>query len=239
MSNQPFEVRLQKMFAFLGSLAPPILCWLIFMSVFRFITWFAEPSIFQLVAREDLLMAFFVGFRFDLLVVGFLLIPVVVVAEALAILGFWNLNLEKSIKVALSVLWSIVVLFSYLDFLFYFQFHRRWTWFDAQLSGLQFIFDGWKAMEMRVSVMTGLLVLGLWIVGGRQVERTHSLFIEDRHPQNWQKAFMLLLPILVVGLMARGTVTPHHLERRHSQISGFAPLNELAINVLWAFDKQP
>lgn len=49
--------------------------------------------------------------------------------------------------------------------------------------------------------------------------------------------FYLLVPVIIAAFFARGTVTNHHLEFQHSQISNNSLLNELVLNPVWTFDK--
>ncbi len=56
-------------------------------------------------------------------------------------------------------------------------------------------------------------------------------------PYGFQFLFYLLIPLLIGAFFARGTLTNHHLEIKHSQISNNSLMNELVLNPLWTFDK--
>ncbi|MBC7372131.1 MAG: hypothetical protein H7326_11225, partial [Bdellovibrionaceae bacterium] len=48
----------------------------------------------------------------------------------------------------------------------------------------------------------------------------------------------LILPIFIVALATRGTITAHHLGFEHAEVSQIQGLNQLALSPLWAFDKK-
>ncbi len=50
-------------------------------------------------------------------------------------------------------------------------------------------------------------------------------------------ALRIVIPLIVVILAARGTVEPHHLALEHSEVSNSKPINEMALNAVWCFDK--
>ena len=52
-----------------------------------------------------------------------------------------------------------------------------------------------------------------------------------------EMALRILLPLILIVLAARGTVTPHHLALEHSEVSNSKELNEMALNAVWCFDK--
>jgi RsiW-degrading membrane proteinase PrsW (M82 family) len=91
-----------------------------------------------------------------------------------------------------------------------------------------------------LSTETLLMSLAIWLcvilITGRALlnDQKHSLW---ESAQKWPQSLKWLFPIFVVGLMARGTVTAHHLEFLHSEVSASAKLNEIVLNAAWTLDK--
>ena len=171
---------------------------------------------------------FFQGMRFDLLVMGFFLLPVVLILELSSILGVWSKIERQWGKYWMAGCWTLWSVLSYLGGLEYVRSGRFWTIYDLQERHFPIFFSN-TDIWLFTFVMVGIWITGLMATA--QVEVPEFL--------DGVKKEILLIPILVTALFARGTVTPHHLRREDSIITSYAPLNELVLNPAWVFDKYP
>jgi hypothetical protein len=207
---------------------------LILMSVNRFIFYFLAAPVFEIVGKDVILRAFWVGLRFDLLVLGFVWIPIVTVG---AILCFADLKfsiLRGMVRVYLSIVWFLI-LANYIVSLTYFLTegrHFRWTADTIQM---------WPRMDFITVILLILIFVMMAVVTIRSLwEDTYyfpNLTERFKMPELTEVALRVFVPMLLVAFAARGTVTAHHLERADSQISPWEIVNELALNPIWCFNK--
>lgn len=211
--------------------------WL-FMLVFRaWIYWILLPHFPEF--GNETLLAFWMGARFDLLVCGFLWIPPVVAGTLGARLKF-SLPRPRTIwRIYFSVVWFLYGLLAGWDQLFFAAKFRHGTWTDLRQLDFSFMEDaiahgggGIIAGGVFVLIAMGLGMGYAWTSKARQVE-------DGPEESPGKLIWRLAGPILLVAMMARGTVTPHHLEKEHSYVSSSAILNKWVLNSLWAFNKYP
>lgn len=237
MSNKAFDARLQAMSAFFLSLIRPLVTWMLFMTVMRFIVWFSVPIFFVGTEKSVSLRAFFTGARFDLLVLGFLLIPVLLLW--LASLGLKDAS-ARAARVSrgwLTLAWWIVTTIAAFDWLFFAANGRRMTFHDLKTP--DFVSDGFGVVGTETAVIVALIFLCCAILGARQILQMPSFKTKTRPESGLRRAWRVIAPVLAVALMARGTLTPHHLEKQHSEVSSNPALNQLVLTPAWAFDKDP
>ncbi len=215
---------------------------IIFMGMFRLNLYFL--SVFHATSDVDILEvlhSFRAGVRFDVLVIGFILIPITLVLLIQAILQKWQSWSLALYKVYLSVVWTLICGMSYMDFFHFAKYGSRMRWeqyhtwsfeeFYQQMSGLQ-------ANQVTIFTVISLLLLALGLMMIRGLKFGH--WKDEYSPSKgspFEVTMRVLLPFVLVALAARGTVEPHHLGLEHSRVSSNTSINEMALNAVWCFDK--
>ncbi len=206
---------------------------LVLMSALRFIFYFLSARSFEIIQQNIVLRAFFVGLRFDLLVVGFVFIPVVVLGTLWFMLGGREAIFKICLKVYLSVCWALVLISAALSLPHFLKEGRHFRWADPIYG---------PNLDLTSLVLVGLILLFMMA----SILKTLWLYFEYPYPQimgAWKMApalevgLRLLIPVILVAMAARGTFGPHHLEREDSQISPWENVNELALNSVWCVSK--
>lgn len=206
------------------------------MSLIRFIYYHLAKPGMSYVTREEVYKAFLVGVRFDLLVLGFVFIPVVLVGALMMMAGTDDFKVNKVLKVYLSTTWALVVLNAFWSLPYYLIKGRHFRW---EADGFNFL---WPRFDSFTEVLV-VLIFGFLVASPiKSIWRRNYLLTHDWHwfgsqDARWQIPLRIIIPILLVGLAARGTVTPRHLEKAHAEISKWENINELALNATWCFDK--
>lgn len=193
---------------------------------------------------------FWMGARFDLVILGFIGIPWLGICLAFGLLGVWSEKYPLWTKIYLLMTWLIAGVVGALDLIFFALNDRHLQWPDHQRFSY---FDG--IGEFQKLLPTSMLVLGLatWVVicifvykSTKALNQTETI---RRHDEFFEKTgvpwkmiwtsqiFRILVPLLTVAFFARGTLSAHHLELQHSEISELPVINELVLNPLWTMDK--
>jgi hypothetical protein len=218
----------------LKTLLKPTLLVLIWMMVLRMLL-VATVYYPKLQSTENLNLAFFTGFRFDLLVMGFFWIPIVVITwlstlfmSPRKLFFFWKLYFVIGILIIFDLYW--------MD-LFWSAVSNVRLNSDLFHVDTKVIFDeGWKLIGATKSWVCTLgmgfsslgLVLSLY---GLHLQKNYNL------PSRGKLAAQVLLSLLLVAFAARGTWTPHHLNIEHAQVSSDPVMNQIPLNPLWNLDK--
>lgn len=244
MSNQPPRASWRQLNQWQKALLPVFGVWLLFMSLNRLLIFRTAPTFVEGARWGDLAEIFWMGFRFDLLVLGFFLLPVVPLSWFCRRAG---VRLVHLLFLYLALSWTVIVIMALVGHGFFYAEGRHLSWWD-----LQSLLDGGSSASGHGTFylsMWGLLSIVIYtlqlLIGLRELERARRRVISLRKmsPMMGEGFFEAALrawgPLLLVGLAARGTVTPHHLEKSHSLITSSASLNQLVLNPVWAFDKIP
>jgi hypothetical protein len=219
-----------------------------FMSLNRFLLYRISLPWFEGATWEELALVFGMGLRFDLLVLGFLAMPLVVLSIFLRRMDRLGDLALRGLVACWGTLWTLVVLATVVSHGFFSATGRQLTFLDlgspawkgAELVG----FFGSASGVLLVAIAACEISIG-WRewgrVGGRIQSDREALRAESPEPgEGWRAVVPRLLgPLLLAGLAARGTVTPHHLEKQHSLVSSNPALNQLVLNAVWSFDKKP
>jgi hypothetical protein len=201
------------------------------------------------ISGSVLFESFLTGLRFDLCVLGFMNIPVL-------FLTWWICNdqmvhtqnpvlkaLRKwSLWIYLGLITLIIHILAMLDLMYFATSGHRWTYYDWQEKG----FDFFVTVATRWgSLFTGGIIaffLLLWVFRSLFIlfrVQIHTVDVPKEHQQFGIELLRgVLIPVFLVGLAARGTVTPHHLALEHAEVSQIQGLNQLALSPVWAFDKK-
>ena len=169
------------------------------------------------------------GFRFDLMIVGFWLAPIVVYLIISEFLSNQGLLKPLFAKIYLWVSWLFICALYFKDLVSYpFQKDRLW-WSDH----LQYPLLNWNhAGDLQWWAWVGiiLLTIGLFQAGALRF----SSFV-----QRFQKVgfFSLGFIFLWTALISRGTVTEHHLRRKDCQFSRDSRVESICLNPVFTFSK--
>lgn len=208
-----------------------ILVWMTLLRLLLYVTLFTK----QLGIHPDLGKALFAGFRFDLCVLGFLWIPIVVITWLSAFF-----TSPRKLFFAWKLYFVVIIL---LTFDLYWM-DLFWTAVsNARLNSEFFTADsrvildqGWKIVGNQkawiCTLAMGISSLGLvlWLYG-LKIKKTYDL------PNRAQLAGEILLSVFLVAFAARGTWTPHHINIEHAQVSSEPLMNQIPLNPLWNLDK--
>lgn len=185
--------------------------------------------------------AFLMGLRFDILVAGFWLIVPVLTGTAKALARFHIPRWPLLLKAYVSVMWLFFILVHGADQLFFAARLRHLSIYDLERGDLSFVNVAFEHLGGTTFVLLGGVVFFAGLLGLRWIWES---FPAKSSPVLIREGLVMLglrvfVPILLTSLAARGTVTPHHLDQRHSEISENRVLNSWVLNSVWAFDKKP
>jgi hypothetical protein len=228
-------------FQVLRTLLMPTLLILLWMSILRLLLFGAVYS--GIIGfHPDLPKAMLVGVRFDLLILGFFWIPVVLFTWLVAIMtdprklfGFWKI---------------------YFAFIVLLIFDLSWTdlfWASVHLTRLNSEFfhstfrvvleTGWNVLGVtRGLVFTSAMAFSAFgmilSIYWQQLPKDKPNPIRQRVESPPLIFFLQLIgSFLLVGLAARGTLTAHHLNIEHAQVSENPAVNQIPLNPIWNMDK--
>lgn len=209
---------------------------LLLMSLLRYVLYFLTRAQFDWVETVVAGQAFFVGLRFDLLVLGFLCLPLVTLFPLLFFLNIQEKNLALILKIYLLLNWSLIVGSSLLSLPHYVLTGQHFRWREQKDF---FVWPAWDAV-------TSILIISIFfllLLGGYKTILKRAFFQSSQWPKLavWSRrgeiVFRFLVPFLLVALAARGSLAPHHLGKQDSEISVWRHVNELALNPIWCFNK--
>lgn len=200
------------------------------------------------------------GLRFDLLILGFIMMPSYILIMSLDLGPIRERLMKRQLdpeKIAARVLLYYSSLFlilnailSWIDTCFFQRNLRHLRWFDFTQSGLSILWtavsDYFQTNDLTTAWLMSLVSLAFLIYFLAQMKlslvslRKQKIIFLNRYlserifPKKWMQ---ILASVLLVLTMARGTWTAHHLELRHSQIFREQTLNELILNMAWTINK--
>lgn len=212
---------------------------LLFMSIMRLILLMRTPLSFSILTpMPEILNCFIIGLRFDLLVICFLLIPLLLATYVLA-LGLWNILFLWATRIYLFLVWTLVCVISLIDGAQFTKSQQRlrhggyehlWS-----INWPHKVFHSFQENPLVCFLFAVVFVLGFTSLWTQKISNWKS---SAEKMSRLNILIKILIPLIVVLLGARGSLGPHHLDYRDSQFSTFSPINELSLNALWTFDKQ-
>jgi hypothetical protein len=183
-----------------------------------------------------------VGFRFDLMVWGFLLLPFVIARFFMIEPSSQNIIFQKIFKIYLLVvghLWFFILALDLPHFLLHGQrIFRNELDLDSFSVNLSIVPKDFLLPNMIVIfiLLAIFIYFSLLIFAKNKTQKTFINHIIDR-PRTYFILNNLLLLLAVVFACRGGTFAPHHLRREDSFISKFNYLNETALTPAWTFSK--
>lgn len=228
-----------KVFLRLGFMA---LAFLLFMSLFRMNLYFL--SVFHATPDAvfvEIFQSFVAGARFDLLVLGFLFVPLYFLILVQAFSEAWPKAIFWFYKIYFALAWIMICALTFFDFFHFAQFGQRMRFKDYQALNVDMVIEQINRLPQSQGLVfcviaALLLLLGLMLVKGLQFGNWKDEF--SPHPgTKFEVVWRVVLPLILIALAARGTVEAHHLELQHSEVSTIKAINEMALNAVWCFDK--
>ena len=215
---------------------------LVFMSMFRLNLYFL--SVFHAAPNADFMEvvhSFIAGFRFDLLIVGFMLIPVVVLLTVQALMESWPRGMIRLYRIYLGFAWTIICSLTFVDFFFFTNNGKRMRFAEYMSWNPEMFLEQWHKILPNQSVIFAIIsvllfALGLMMIFGLRFGDWKDEY-SPRKGGKLEIVLRLVFPLILVALAARGTIEPHHLALEHSVVSSVSAINEMALNPLWCFDK--
>ncbi|UOF00135.1 LTA synthase family protein [Bdellovibrio reynosensis] len=215
---------------------------ILFMTLFRMNLYFL--SVFHATANVDfieIVHSFIAGLRFDILVFGFLFIPLYFLIIGQAITQKWPRWMFAFYKIYFGLAWFLICVLTFIDFFHFakhgvrlrFEGYMNWT-FDTLLEQAQGLQNNQTLIFCVITVM--LFSLGYMLVKAIRFGE----WKDEYSPQagnGFEIFWRIALPLILIALAARGTVEPHHLRLEHSEVSLNKAVNEMALNAVWCFDK--
>ena len=205
----------------------------ILMSVIRFMFFYLTAPSFEIIEPSVIWQAFFVGLRFDVLVLGFVFIPVVLGGPSWLFLGGSEPGCRKLLKVYFTVIWGLIIISSAVSLPHYLREGRHFRWSDPIYAPALDIISMALVCLIFLFMMASILK-SLW----KYFEYSFSRILRTTRLPVYLEVFLrIFTPILLVILAARGSVGPHHLEKEDAQISVWENVNELSLNSVWCINK--
>ncbi|MFV8248141.1 hypothetical protein [Bdellovibrio bacteriovorus] len=215
---------------------------IVFMTLFRLNLYFL--SVFHATpdaAFVEIAQSFLAGFRFDLLIFGFLFIPLYFLVMIQAVLQKWPRAGFVFYKVYFTTVWFLICALTFVDFFHFAKYGKRMRFADYSSWNLEGWLEQFKSLPPNQSWIFCIITVLLFSLGYMLVKSLKFGDWKDEYsPQAGSKFEILwrvLLPLVLIVLAARGTVEAHHLALEHSEVSLDKVINEMALNAVWCFDK--
>ncbi len=189
----------------------------------------------------EIVQSFIAGLRFDILIFGFIFIPIYFAVMFQAALEKWPSKLFFLYKTYFGLIWIAICGLTFIDF-FFFALHGKRMRF-AEYSGWspEVTFEQAKALQINQLIVFTVISLVLLVLGHMLIKSLKFGEWKDEyspHPARRGEVLLrIFLPLILIVLAARGSVMPHHLALEHSEVSNSKELNEMALNAVWCFDK--
>ncbi len=180
---------------------------------------------------SEYLQIYLMGFRFDLLVIAFVVGP-------LFFLFPFEFSLKiKLTKIYLSLMWIFISALNFIN-IPYFALNQKFiNQPDWEKLNIKQTFEVWF-MHQEVSIKF-LFVVFTFLILSRGILAIIKIDVVKNKPSLEMKIefLKLLLFLVIVVFCARGKVGSHHLRREDSHITLNPSWNELSLNPQWSFNK--
>ncbi len=203
------------------------------MTVIRFIFYFINSRSFEIIDKIVIWKAFFIGFRFDLLVVGFIFIPIVLMGTLWFVFGGDESQFIKILKLYFSVTWLLILASSAVSLLHYMKEGRHFRWADP-IYGLRLDSTTLVLITLIFLFMMATVLKTLW----KHFEAPYPQILNNfKIPAKAEVVIRITVPILAVILASRGSIGHQHLDKDDAQISPWESVNELSVNSVWCINR--
>lgn len=228
-----------KVFLKLGVLAVTLI---LFMTLFRMNLYFlsvfhATPN----VTMTEVGQAFLAGLRFDILIFGFLFIPVYFVLIVQAVLESWPRFMFFLYKAYFVLAWFLICALTFMDFFHFAKHGARMRFADYMGWNPDVLIEQARSLQPNQVWIFCIITVMLFGLGYTLTKSIRFGEWKDEYSPHggskFETVFRIFLPLLLIALAARGTVEAHHLALEHSEVSYNQAINEMALNAVWCFDK--
>ncbi|MGE0634180.1 MAG: hypothetical protein AB7O96_17325 [Pseudobdellovibrionaceae bacterium] len=210
---------------------------LLIMTLQRFFLLSGTTFVGNLKAEHKMSALFIMGLRFDLLVIGFALMPVACTIWVYNFFSVFFKNAEPSLRYclhSLTGLWLLifglaVVAANYFDGLQFSVTKER-----LSPSRLDIAIEN-AAPLMQYPFYKATFSFFIVVSVALLLFRTFYIHIENKKLHNLWLSFIFTL---IVAMASRGTWTPHHLNINHSKITNIELINNLVLNPIWSYWNQ-
>lgn len=169
------------------------------------------------------------GFRFDLMIVGFWLAPVVVFLVFSQLFTGRGLSHPKLAKTYLIISW-IFICFLYLKDLISFPIVKNRLYWSDHLAHPFINFDHASQLEWWAWVAIVILIFGLFRIG---IFRFQKFVTNLQYVSYFGVAFIFLWTVFI----SRGSLGQHHLRFKDCQFSENKRVQALCVNPIFTFSK--
>lgn len=220
-----------------------VLSMLAFFYLFRMNLYFL--SIYHAVPEAvpmDILLSFISGMRFDLSLLAWMLLPLVLMMIVQAFFEHWSKASFTIHKIYLSVFWFVACGIFLIDFAYFAHAGKRAGLDLYQNLTFEGLFlqiealprsNGW--IFLGISVL--LLVLGLWLIWSLKFGSWKDEYSPHKGGM-FEILYRIFYPLILIAIMAHGTYKVDSLSDADAQVSTFVPVNEMALNPLLNLSKQ-
>lgn len=216
----------------------PVAIILIFMSLQRgFYEVMAGLNSIKPLTIAEHVAVYFMGLRFDLLVWGFVLIP-------LNLLALIPLKKKaRAMQIYLTLAWVVISVINLLNLPFFSMYQKHLNWPEWQMYNMFEAFSEWLMGEGLIFKVLSLifilftLILGVFELGQAQEACNQRRDLRSNSISSHKELLKFTVFILIVAFCARGKLGQHHLRREDSQITTNSSWNELILNATWSFNK--
>lgn len=189
----------------------------------------------------DILLSFLMGLRFDLSLVAWVFLPLILITIIQAFLQSWGSGSFIIHKIYLSIFWLLTCGITVIDFANFAHVGKRASldfYQNIEIDSLMTLLEevprdfGW--IFLGISFL--LLVLGLWLIWGLKF----GSWKDEYSPYKggaFEIMYRITYPLVLVAVMAHGTYKIEGLSVHDAQISTFMPVNEMTLNPVLILSK--
>ncbi|MDG0817260.1 LTA synthase family protein [Bdellovibrio svalbardensis] len=189
----------------------------------------------------EIMQSFIAGLRFDILVFGFLFIPIYFLVLLQATLEKWPPNFFFVYKTYFGLAWIAICSLTFVDFFFFAHHGKRMRFAEYSGWSPEVTFEQAQTLPINQWIVFTVISIVLLVLGHMLIKSLKFGEWKDEyspHPARRGEVLLrILIPLILIVLAARGSVMPHHLALEHSEVSNSKELNEMALNAVWCFDK--
>lgn len=213
-----------------------------FMTLFRLNFFFLDVYyILPELNPGEILQAFLAGVRFDVLIFGFLFIPIYFLLILQAVFEKWPKKLFYFYKTYFGLAWIVICALTFVDFFYFTKHGTRMRFADYSDWSFATTYEQAQSLQINQWATFTIITVVLLVLGHMLIKSLKFGVWKDEyspHPAYRGEVLLrILVPLILIMLAARGSVMPHHLALEHSEVSDSKELNEMALNAVWCFDK--
>lgn len=193
---------------------------------------------------------YFMGLRFDLLVMAFCVLPLCIFVAVKVPL---KLKIYFS-KIYFACLWLGISVLNFINLPYFALYHKLMNQPEWNKQVVMQTFSVWLTGQgFFLKLMALLFVLLVCLLGLFEIMRISAdeqnssitrivTSLKDKLKFNFLSAersevLVAIALVFIIGFCARGKIGAHHLRREDSHITQYSSWNELALNAAWSLNK--